>query len=130
MVSFLHPMKLGSFNTSRDGFNLLHLRAHFHFKTASSIGFRLGPVPKIPRACIIFGAAQIHHPCEGCIRAQIQLQLPQRYKDGRLLRQFREAFFGELGIAEDETWELSFSEAAHVVGMSQRISRDHLVDAL
>ena|ERR1043165_450790 len=123
-------MTLERFNTCRDTFDMLDLRAHLHFKSATSVGFQLGPIPKGQHSHIISGALQVHHPCAGHIHAQLYVQLPGRYSEPQLLRQIVEAVFRELGIPADETYELHYSDAAGGVQMSQRVNREGLVDAI
>jgi hypothetical protein len=123
-------MTLERFRTSSDEFDLLDLRAHFHFKSETSAGFQLGSIPKGQHSYIVFGALQVHHPCTGHIRAQLYVQLPRRYADPQLLRQLCQATLRELGIPADETYELHYSDAAHRLEMSQRVNREGLVDAM
>ncbi len=123
-------MTLERFKTSRDKFDLLDLRAHFHFKSETSVGFQLGSIPKGQHSYVVFGALQVHHPCAGHIRAQLYAQLPMRYSDPQLLRQLCEATFRELGVPADETYELHYTDAADGVQMSQRFNREGLVDAI
>jgi len=123
-------MTLDRFKTSRDTFDILDLRAHLHFKSATSVGFQLGPIPKGQHSHIVFGALQVHHPCAGHIQAQLYVQLPRRYADPQLLRQAVEAVFRELGIPADETYEIHYADAADGVEMSQRVNREGLVDAI
>ena len=123
-------MKLERFNTHRDTFDMLDLRAHLHFKSATSVGFELGPVPKGQHSHIVSGAFQVHHPCAGHIQVQLHVQLPRRYAEPQLLRQLVEAVFRELGIPADETYELHYSDAADGVQMSHRANREGFVDAI
>ncbi len=125
-----HAMNLERFSTHRDAFDTLDLRAHFHFKSATSIGFRVGPIPSGPVACTVFGYLQVHHPCAGHIQTHIYVQLPPRYREPQLLRQIREATFRELGIADDETYEFHYTDATDGLGMDQRTNREGFVDAI
>jgi hypothetical protein len=123
-------MKAECFNTSRDHFDILDLRAQFHFKGASSIGFDLGPIPKGQVLNIVSGALQVHHPCTGHIQAHVYVQLPRRFSDPQLLRQLCDAVFRELGIPDDETYELHYSGSEGRVQVDQRVSKEGLVDAI
>lgn len=123
-------MKLQRFDTRRDTFDMLDLRAHLHFKSGTSVGFELGPIPKGQHSHIVSGALQVHHPCAGHIQAQLYVQLPRRYADPQILRQVVEAVFRELGIPADETYELHYNDAADGLGMSCRVNREGLVDAI
>ena len=123
-------MTLERFNACRDTFDMLDLRAHFHFKSGTSVGFELGPILKGQHSHIISGALQVHHPCVGHIQAQLYVQLPRRYSEPQFLRQIIEAVFRELGIPADETYELHYCDATDRVQMNQRRNREGLVDAI
>lgn len=118
------------FSSSRDGFDILGLRAHFDFKTATSIGFQLGSIPKGPYIRIIFGALQVHHPCDGHIKARIYVQLPRHYSDHQLLRKLCEEMLGILGIPADDTYELHYHDAADSLQLDQRVNREGIVDQI
>ena len=123
-------MTTDRFNTFNDAFDVLDLRAHFSFKTAASVGFHLGPVPRGPVLRTVSGAVQVHHPCDGHIQTQVYVQLPRRYAEPLRLRQFREVLFAELGIPVDETFELHFNDASEGLSISQRVNREGYVDAI
>jgi len=123
-------MILERFNSSRDVFNLLNLRAHFAFKSETSVGFLLGSIPKGKDSHIVIGAMQIHHPCIGHIGAYLYVQLPRRFTEPDILRQLCEATFSELGIPADETYELHYSESSKGITMDQRASRERLTDTI
>ena len=123
-------MKLERFDQHHDAFDLLDLRLHFHFKSTTSVGFLVGPIPTGPVTRIVFGNLQVHHPCSGHIQTHIFAQLPKRYGEPKVLTQMCKVLFRELGIAEDETYDLHYTDAADSLGVSQRMNREGLVDAI
>jgi hypothetical protein len=46
---------------------VLDLRTGFEFKTASSVGFNLGH--SRPAGFFVVGPLEVHHPCEGHVKA-------------------------------------------------------------
>jgi hypothetical protein len=71
-----------------DGFPLLDLTARFAFETASSIVFDLGRMgnlrlddaPEIEsHGFKAVGWLDVHHPCDGYVRAQLRICLPAEY---------------------------------------------------
>jgi hypothetical protein len=123
-------MNLERFSTHRDTFDMLDLRAHFHFKSTASVGFDIGPIPRGPVSRTIFGSLQVHHPCSGHIQTHIYLQLPARYREPDLLSQIRAVLFSELGIPNDETYELHYSSASDMMSIQQRTNREGFVDEI
>ncbi len=123
-------MMIEQFTNHHDAFDALDLRAHFVFKTITSIGFQFGPVPKGRFFRTVFGAVQVHHPCSGHIQTYIYVQLPGHYAVPPLLRQLCEALFVELGIPADETYELHFTDSSSGLSIEHRTSRQGFTDAL
>lgn len=123
-------MNVERFSSHKDTFDILDLRAHFHFKSSTSIGFRVGPIPSGPFSCTVFGFLQVHHPCAGHIQAHVYVQLPRRYREAQLLSQIRETAFREFGIADDETYEVHYTDATDGLGIDQRTNREGFVDAI
>jgi hypothetical protein len=123
-------MKLERFDKHHDAFDMLDLRLYFDFKTTTSIGFLAGPIPTGPVTRIVFGNLQVHHPCSGHIQTYIFAQLPKRYGEPKVLIQMYKVLFHELGIAEDETYELHYTDAADGLGVSQRKNREGIIDAI
>jgi hypothetical protein len=101
-------MNTDKFAHGKGTFDALDLRVRFEFKTPSSIGFKLST----QRAeHTIIGEMQIHHPCEGHIKARVYIQLLSEYKDCKKLMPILEATFQELEIPLDETWELHYDNS-------------------
>lgn len=93
-------MNTDKFAHSKGTFDALDLRVRFQFKSPSSIGFKLATT----HAYTIIGEMQVHHPCEGHIKARVYVQLPGEYKECKRLVQILEATFRELKIPLDETY--------------------------
>jgi hypothetical protein len=125
-------MMLGRFTNPRDSFDILDLRAYFDFKSATSVGFLLGPIPRRWQSIqVVFGGLQVHHPCEGHILAYVYVQQPRRYGDFQMLSQFREVLFRELGIPKHETYELHYSDATDGnLVISHRVNREGWADRI
>jgi hypothetical protein len=117
-------MNLNRFNTRHDMFNVLDLQAAFNFKSSSSVCFRLGKLSK--KGGTVIRDFQVHHPCEGHIKAQLYIHLPTRYQNS--LVELQKAAFCELGIPDDETYELSFFDTEAWTGMGQYVNREGISD--
>src|SRR6185369_11101141 len=113
-------MNIERFNKSDDMFDVLDLQARFAFKGLSSVCFDLGRLSK--KGGTVFGNFQVHHPCEGHIKAFIYIHLPTRYRDSKLLVELQKAAFRELHIPEDETYELSFFDAEGWLSIVQHVN--------
>ena len=101
--------------------------------TAGNVYYNCGaqtPIPTGRVTRIVFGNLQVHHPCSGHIQTHIFAQLPKRYGEPKVLTQMCKVLFRELGIAEDETYDLHYTDAADSLGVSQRMNREGLVDAI
>ncbi|NBR88061.1 MAG: hypothetical protein EB141_18915 [Verrucomicrobia bacterium] len=107
-------MRLDCFTSPNDEFDFLDLRAQFQFKTATSIGFRVGPIPQGQFSH--FGYLQVHHPSVGEMKARVYVQLPRRYRDLGLLRQVCMAAFRALGIPDGESFELNYANSEEGIG--------------
>ena len=112
------------FNSHKDTFEVLDLKAKFCFKSSSSVCFNLGS----QLYSTIFGDIQVHHPCTGHIKAFVYIHLPDRYRDSALLTEIRKAAFRELAIPEDETYELFFFYDADCVSIVQPVNREGFTD--
>lgn len=121
-------MNLERFNHHDEMFDVLDLQASFAFKTSSSVCFALGKLSN--RGGMVFGDFQVHHPCEGHIKAFIYVHLPSRYRDSKSLVELQKAAFRELGIPDDETYELSFFDADGCLSIMQDINREGITDRI
>src|SRR4029079_11451438 len=91
-----------------DRFTVLDLLASFAFKSSGSVSFDLGT------DCGVFklvGWVDVHHPCEGHIKARFRVLLPARYHGPEQMRDFVQQMFSALGIPADETYEVEFVSA-------------------
>jgi hypothetical protein len=118
-------MNTERFQTAKDGFDVLDLRAHFFFKTASSIGFRVA-MGRFHGT--ILGAMQVHHPCSGHIKARVYFQLPKQYCDPKMLVEIGRQAFRELDIPQDETYEFNFDPAEDGLLVVQHVDTDGRTD--
>ncbi|HSU55510.1 MAG TPA: hypothetical protein VLT36_15755 [Candidatus Dormibacteraeota bacterium] len=118
-------MNTENFKKSVDGFEAPDLRVKFFFKTASSIGFDLA-MERFHGT--ILGGMQVHHPCEGHIKARLYIQLPKKFRDHNLLDQLRIRTFNALRIPLDETYELEFRGAEDGLIIGQPVDRNGITD--
>ena len=119
-------MNLDHFNKPNDMFDVLDLQASFAFKSSSSICFDLGRLSHAGGT--VFGDIQVHHPCAGHIKSFIYIHLPTRYRDSKSLIEIQKAAFRELGIPDDETYELFFYDAEDCLSIVQPVNREGITD--
>jgi hypothetical protein len=121
-------MNTGRFQKrSADGFDAPELRVKFFFKTSTSIGFDLA-MERFHST--IVGKMQVHHPCDGHIKARIYVQLPKKHGDHNTLNQLRLQAFRSLDIPLDETYELEFTSAEDGLIIGQPVNRDGVTDRI
>jgi len=118
-------MNTDRFQKSTDGFEAPDLRVKFFFKTSSSIGFHLA-MERFHGT--IIGAMQVHHPCDGHIKARIFVQLHKKHRDHHTLNQLRVQAFRALDIPLDETYELEFTSLEDGLIIGQFVDRDGIAD--
>lgn len=125
-------------------FALLDLIAKLEFKSESSLSFRLGTKgdalqlsgmdePWVTGPGMIFtvlGWVDIHHPCEGHIKAQLRVCLPEKYLEWEPMRDLVHQLFDLLRIPADETYEADFVAASKQVGIEQATDRHGMTDRL
>jgi hypothetical protein len=114
-------MNTEKFAHGKGTFSALDLSVRFKFKTQSSIGFKLATTQEQP---VIIGEMQIHHPCSGHIKAHIYIQLPEEYKNVKLLIPMIQVAFRELEIPSDETYELSYDDSMNGLLTDQPLNRE------
>jgi len=119
-------MNTDRFSHSAGAFEALDLSVRFRFKSPSSIGFKLAP----KEAHTIIGELQVHHPCEGHIKARVYIQLPSEYKECKRLVPILEATFRELEIPLDETYELFFSDSENGLLMGETRNREGITNGI
>jgi hypothetical protein len=126
-----------------DRFPILDLIASFAFKSPGSVSIDLGTESDTlflsdretmtigPGGVFnVIGWVDVHHPCEGHIKARIRVLLPARYQTTEQMGEFVVQLFSALGFPEDETYEASFVSADHQKGIVQATDRDGLTDRL
>ncbi|HEX8912516.1 MAG TPA: hypothetical protein VF796_09155 [Humisphaera sp.] len=104
--------------THDDHFPLLDLTALPVFKSASSVSFHLAtpselPFMKaadasIPSAFDVVGWVDVHHPCDGHIKARLRIALPAKYRVEDRKLEVVQLIFAILHIPFDETFEATF----------------------
>jgi hypothetical protein len=129
------------FSGRDSGFRVLDLSARFAFRSATSISFDLGRYSDTLRlpsggpfggdfvmdvgpggVFTVTGRVDVHHPCEGHIKAQLLVVLPAEYHGFERMREFVGAIFEALGIPSDETFEALF------VGSEQQTAFENATD--
>jgi hypothetical protein len=131
------------------GFRVLDLSARFAFRSATSISFDLGRfsdtlvlpgggfdgedfVMKTPagRVFNVAGRVDVHHPCEGHIKTQLQVLLPAEYHPFEQMKEFVETVFKALGIPSDETFEAHFVSPEQQTGYENATDREGMSDRM
>jgi hypothetical protein len=105
---------------SRDfGFDLLDLRAEGAFSSPGSAGFDVGRPGVHPLAGApvlrVLGWLDVHHPCDGHIKAHLRVMLPPSYVEQMALETMKDIVFSvfeAVGIPADETYEDVFMSPA------------------
>ncbi len=127
-----------------DRFPVLDLIASFRFKSPGSVSFDLGTegdtldfpsdgvsIPVGPRGVFnVIGWVDVHHPCEGHIKARLRVLLPARYHQWEQMKELVGRMFSALGIPADETYEADFVSADRQTGIEQATDRNGLTDRL
>jgi hypothetical protein len=114
------------FHPNGPKFAVLDLLASFEFKTATSVGFHLGR--SVPPAFFVVGLLEVHHPCEGHVKARLTVVLPEGYHPWERMRDLVQQAFAELGIPADETYEAHFVAPGRQSALLQHTDRDGVTD--
>jgi hypothetical protein len=128
---------------------VLDLFASVRFKTQSSVCFSLGrrgtwraPTDGAPPSAkpIVLqdvwkevGWADVHHPCEGHIKAQVRIVLPPEYRakvEGDVGRYVVLRILSWVGIRADETYEARFHFGEEGVRLVQHVDRRGMTDRI
>lgn len=122
---------------NRDEFDILNLKARVDFTTTSSISLMLGrwetPVfpncPKdleldFPPEFCVKGFLDIHHPCDGHIKAKLRVQIPREYHTQNHMKAIVDAVFTAVGIPPDETFSPDFFYCDETTGIGRWIDRN------
>ncbi len=76
------------------------------------------------------GRLEVHHPCEGHIKAQVMAILGEQYHHWEKMRDLVQQTFAALGIPADETYEADFVCPAKQSAMLQHVDKNGYTDAL
>jgi hypothetical protein len=115
------------------GFDVLDLSAKLAFKSETSIAFSIGR-PFVTRSgpvgSVCVGWIDVHHPCDGHIKAQLRIRIPPEYHEFDKKKNVIRTVFGALSIPLDETYEATFFSSDNVQSVQQRTNRDGIWDAI
>ncbi len=137
------------FGDRDSGFRVLDLSARFAFRSATSISFDLGRysdtlrlpsggpfggdfVMKVGPGGVfkVAGRVDVHHPCEGHIKAQLHVVLPAEYHSSERVLEFVGAVFEALGIPSDETFEALFVSPEQQTSYENATDRNGMSDRM
>jgi hypothetical protein len=115
------------------GFDVLDLSAKLAFKSETSIAFSIGR-PCVTRSgpvgSVCVGWIDVHHPCDGHIKAQLRVRVPAEYHDFDKKKIVIHTVFEALSIPLDETYLATFFSSDNVQCIEQRTNRDGVWDAI
>ncbi len=114
------------FHPNGPQFAVLDLSAAFEFKAATSVGFHLGR--SVPRAFFVVGRLEVHHPCDGHVKARLTVVLPEEYHPGERMLDLVRRVFAELDIPADETYEAHFIAPGRQSALFQHTDRNGVTD--
>jgi hypothetical protein len=114
------------FHPNGPKFAVLGLLAGFEFKTATGVGFHLGH--SRPPGFFVVGLLEVHHPCEGHVKARLTVVLPEEYRAWERMRDLVQQVFAELSIPADETYEARFVAPGRQSGLLQHTDRNRVTD--
>ena len=99
-------MNTSKFNSHKDYFRVLNLVACLKYKTRGSISFSIGRFSL--GNCVAGGCGwlDVHCPCDGHIKVQIRLMLPDEYYEQDKFKAIIDSVFEALEIPRDETYEV------------------------
>jgi hypothetical protein len=121
---------------------VLDLSAQLEFRTSASVGFLLGTWDGrsaaettevlIGRGGVFtaVGTLDVHHPCEGHMKAHVRVVLPEKYHTWEQMREAVQQVFAALSIPSDETYEADFVSPSRQTGIEQATNRDGVSDRL
>ena len=137
------------FGDRDSGFRVFDLSARFAFRSATSVSFGLGRygniltlpgggfhgedfVMKVGAGGVfnVVGRVDIHHPCEGHIKTQLQVVLPAEYHPFERMQEFVATVFEALGIPSDETFEALFVSPEQQTGYENATDREGMSDRM
>lgn len=131
----MKPMSLYDHDSGR--FTILDLIAHFRFKSLSSTSFDLsteadsfsfpdGTKIPAPRGLVfnMVGSVDVHHPCDGHIKAIFRFVLPAQYHEYETMNELVRLMLAALQIPSDETYEAYFMSPEHRALIEQVTDRN------
>ncbi|WP_164921363.1 hypothetical protein [Rhodopirellula baltica] len=117
--------------------------AQFVAKTDTSVSFHLGrwgntldfadsPPMQLnsPSVFTVFGWIDVHHPCQGHIKARIRALLSDDLMAFESQRETIHAVFDALSIPRDETYEADFLTSDNQQAIHQDVDRDGMSDRI
>ncbi len=117
-------------NSEKSSWHVLDVTARLEFSTPSSKSFAFERYSKSLCPTLQLGWIEIHHPCEGHIRAHVRVSLPKDYHQPEKMKQIVEALFVHAGIPADETYEAHFVSPAAQVIIAHRVDRNGRTDSM
>jgi hypothetical protein len=111
-----------------DAFDLYGLTARVHFRSPSSVSFDFGRRSHSQSTFSHVGWIDVHHPCDGHIKAQLRIQVPKAYHGPEQMTSFIRQVFETLSIPSDETYEALFFCGDAAVQIEQATDRDGATD--
>ena len=88
-----------------DAFTISGLTARVGFRSSSSISFELGLRSQSGFTFSHVGWIDVHHPCDGHIKAQLRIKLPSQFHEPEQMESIIAKVFESLAIPPDETYE-------------------------
>ena len=95
-------------NSKDTAFRMLDITVWPAFSSHSSRSFRLERNSNSLCPTRQLGWIDLHHPCDGHIKTQIRVCLPQEYHEFEKMREIVRLVLEQTGIAADETYEARF----------------------
>jgi hypothetical protein len=142
-------MNTPRFGDRDSGFRVLDLSARFAFRSATSIAFDLGRYSDTLRlpsggpfggdfvmnvgpggVFKVTGRVDVHHPCEGHIKAQLHVVLPAEYHSFERMHELVATVFEAVGIPSDETFEALFVSPEQQTAYENATDREGMSDRM
>jgi hypothetical protein len=110
--------------------HVLDMTARLEFSTPASKSFSLERQSGSLCPNRQLGWVEIHHPCDGHIKARIRASLPQEYHQPEKMKQIVEVLFVQAGIPADETYEAHFVSPSAEVAINRPMDRNGYSDRI
>jgi hypothetical protein len=123
-------MNSAQFNSAEDKFSVLDFTARFEFKTASSISFSLERYSKSLCPTRKIGWMDVHYPCQGHIKVQLRISLPNEYHTPKKLGKIVADVLAATGIPADETYEAVLFAGEEPISIVQSMNREGITDRI